>query len=69
MNEITSEAKEVEVVCPNCGILKKLSYDAAEKRPVLYGECSFCKILWKWTKCNTVEVIPADRIYYIKLKQ
>ena len=55
---------QVEVHCPNCDLITPAVYDTAEKRPSIYGTCPFCHTMWRWRKCSTVEVIPAERKTY-----
>jgi uncharacterized Zn-finger protein len=59
---------EVEIACPNCQMITEASYDKSEKRPSIFGLCPFCGTRWRWRKCSTVEIIPADRKTYAYAK-
>ena len=57
---------EAEIKCPNCKMIRQHTYTKQSYSPV-YGECTFCKTLWRWTKTKTIEVIPADRKQYMNV--
>lgn len=55
---------EIEITCPNCGIITKAGYNE-EKRPSVFGKCSFCNALWRWRKSSVVEIPDRNKTQYI----
>lgn len=64
-NGNTDNKIDVEIECPNCSLVSLGQYNSEDRRPLLYGKCSFCNTRFKWTKTKTSEVIPANRKLYI----
>lgn len=60
----TDSLKECEIQCPNCELIAIGQYDTKDIAPAIYGKCSFCNTLFKWTPSKTVEVINADKRQY-----
>jgi hypothetical protein len=52
------------IVCPNCKMEHPHSYIAKDYIPV-YGKCSFCSCLFRWSKTKTEQVIPASQTTYV----
>ena len=59
---------DITITCPHCGVCKQASYAPTDKRPVLYGQCTFCGTLYKWTKSKTIIITPAERTHTIIIK-
>ncbi len=60
---------DITIQCPRCSILIKSAYDSTDTRPAIFGECTFCKCLFKWTKTKTIEIISAERCYVFTINR
>ena len=54
----------VDIECPNCQMLVSHEYTEQTYSKV-YGECKFCGTKWRWSKEETVEIVPASQKKYI----
>ena len=60
--------KETIIKCPNCKMGRQHKYEEANYSPI-YGQCSFCNTLFRWSKSKTIEIIPQDKKLWIHLPE
>lgn len=60
--------KETIIKCPNCKMGRQYKYEESRYTPI-YGQCTFCNTLWRWSKSKTIEIIPQDKKLWIHLPE